>query len=394
MTKALLQSGVLLATIAAIGLVAASCADQDLQPAPTTRTTLDELLLEDARTCSSGFLYPQELIDGLSTQLIEELICMDDSWLEFYEPCEEPGCIWAHGPQPLAARPEVLRSLEQITLAVNDFISITAAYRDVAMQYYSRWYKENCSEAFNAAIPGQSNHQGGRAIDVRYYDFWNDILLANGWEHPIPTDEPHYELIVSDEFRAESAELQILSITAFQRLWNRNNPDDLIEEDGIYGPGTKARLGMSPVEGFPIGACDPGTGGDVGTPDVGPPDAGIDTGTEPDVGDDTAEEPDAGSGDVTEADGGEPDSGVDTAVDTVEPGEDTSADTTATEDADGDEGSTPNTGPPAVARYSGMSEDPAGTTAGCSAASGRLAARNSVVFAFLGLVIALGRRRW
>ena len=263
--------------------------------------SLDGLLLENARTCAAIYTYPQELIDGLSTQLIEELRCMDDRWLEFYEPCQEPGCIWPHGPQPVAARPEVLRALEAAAAERDDYISITAAYRDVAMQYYSRWYKENCNSNFAAAQPGGSNHQGGRAIDVRYYDFWWDTLLDHGFEHPYSNDRPHFELLEDEAFRDESLALRSLSITAFQRLWNRNNPDDVIPEDGIYGPATKARLGASPVEGFAIGACPAGSNGeDVGVqPDVGvEPDASDDVDTsdpadvqdELDVVEDVAEE--------------------------------------------------------------------------------------------------------
>ncbi|MCA9565472.1 MAG: hypothetical protein KC561_18370, partial [Myxococcales bacterium] len=251
--------------MAALGVVilSVSACDTDQAPPPRYRTTIDELLLENARTCNSGFLYPQELIDGIGVQLVEELICMDDSWLEFYEPCEEVGCIWAHGPQPLAIRPEVIQALREVALEENDFISITAGYRDVAMQYYSRWYKENCNSDFAAAIPGGSNHQGGRAVDIRYPAFWNDALLAGGFVHPIPNDTPHYELYMDATFREESEDLKELSILAFQRLWNRNNPNDLIPEDGVYGADTKEALGSSPVEGFPIGAiCSPVGEGD------------------------------------------------------------------------------------------------------------------------------------
>lgn len=252
-----------LASVAAVvgTLLFAGCADEQ-QSRVEYRQTLNELVLEDARTCSSGFDYPQRLIDGLSVQLIEELRCIDENWLEFYEPCQEPGCIYADGPQPLAARPEVLTALREAATFEGDFISIRAAYRDVGMQYYSRWYKENCSSSFPAAEPGASNHQGGRAIDVTYYNFWWDTLIDVGFEHPYENDRPHFELVGDAAFRAESAELQSLSITAFQRLWNRNHPDDVILEDGVYGPATRTRLGDSPVDGFLIGACAPGSGGD------------------------------------------------------------------------------------------------------------------------------------
>ena len=48
-----------------------------------------------------------------------------------------------------------------------------------------------------------------------------------------------------------------LSVLAFQRLWNRNHPEDVISEDGAYGPQTEARILRSPAEGFAVGpGCD------------------------------------------------------------------------------------------------------------------------------------------
>ena len=184
------------------------------------------------------------------------------------------------------------------------------------MQYYSRWYNENCDAGFDAAIPGRSNHQGGRAIDVRHWSYWWDILLDHGFEHPIPTDNPHFELRSTAAYRAESEELKRLSITAFQRLWNRNNPDDLVAEDGVYGAATKTRLGWSPVEGFPIGACPPGSGGADPEPDTGAEDTGGDAGVH-DAGtvdaSDDAIPADATPADATTEDATTDEGGADTA---------------------------------------------------------------------------------
>lgn len=242
------------ALVAMFGLVGCST---EVEPVPRVGMTLQELALENARKCEGIYTYPQALIDGLSMQLIDELRCMDPHWLEYYTPCKDIGCIWAYGPQPLAARPEVLAALRTAAASKNDYITITAAYRDVAMQYFSRWFNENCNSSFNAAVPGNSNHQGGRAIDVQSYNYWRDTLLNHGFEHRIPSDKPHYELRLDSTFRAESDELRKLSVKAFQVLWNKNHPDDQIAEDGVYGPQTKVRLGSSPIEGFPIAGCAP-----------------------------------------------------------------------------------------------------------------------------------------
>ena len=373
-------------------LALAACAPEDQAPREY-RTTLDELLLQDARRCDSGFEYPQPLIDGIGTQLVEELRCLDDSWLTFYEPCRESGCVWPDGPQPHAMRPEVYEALQEAALSMDDFISITAGYRDIGMQYYSRWYNENCDSSFDAAVPGQSNHQGGRAIDVRYWDFWWDALIEHGFEHPIVTDNPHFELIGTAAFRAESEELKSLSILAFQRLWNRNNPDDLVGEDGIYGASTKARLGMSPVEGFAIGACPPGSGGldppadpepdaGVDVPDVGVPDAAPDTG---DVREDGA--PDAEVGGDVEADpidlgevgtdAAEPDVGTGD-----EGGSELGADSPDLESEDG------APAPQPLPVYSLVRDGTTPTARGCTSATGG----RVPIWLFVGLVIGIGRR--
>ena len=283
-------------------LLMAACA-QDLGHDAPYRTTLQGLALEDARRCDSGFEYPSSLVEGISQQLVEELVCMDPDRLQFYESCREPGCITADGPQPWAMRPELIVALEALATATEDNISITAGYRDVAMQYYSRWYQENCNEDFNAAVPGESNHQGGRAIDVRYYDYWWDALLEVGFNHPIPSDEPHFEWVGDEVYRAESAELRAMSVEAFQRLWNRNHPEDTLRVDGVYGAATKARLGASPVEGFPIGACagggdEPDAGLDV-VADVAPDDVTPDDATPVDATPDDATPEDTTPNDVT-----------------------------------------------------------------------------------------------
>jgi len=280
---------------------AAGCAPDPDDVASGYRQTLQELALEAARQCDSGFEYPQALVDGLGRQLVEELRCMDDSRLIFYQPCRQPGCIYAAGPQPLAMRPEVFQALGEAALAKRDFISISAAYRDVGMQYYSRWYVENCDANFNAAVPGTSNHQGGRAVDVVAYNFWWNTLLEVGFEHPIPSDEPHFELTGDAQFVAESTELQTLSVLAFQQLWNRNHPEAPIAEDGLYNEATKAALGQAPVEGFETGACDAGAAPDAGTGVEG--DAGTHSGdASADAADGTEAGTDAGRPEVISGD--------------------------------------------------------------------------------------------
>jgi hypothetical protein len=57
----------------------------------------------------------------------------------------------------------------------------------------------------------------------------------------------HFDHLASPDIRGAD-------VLAFQRLWNRNAPDDPITEDGSYGPMTEARVMRAPAEGFGIGA--------------------------------------------------------------------------------------------------------------------------------------------
>src|SRR5690554_1097282 len=243
----------------AFGLVWGGCSAPAEETASTepVRQTLREVALNEARSCDGPSDYPQALIDGLSRQLVAEIRCLDPRWLEFYTSCEAPGCLTANGPQLQAGRPELLDALKEVAQQNADNIRINAAYRDVGMQYFSWWKRAFCDPSFVVAAPGSSNHQGGRVVDVHFHGFWRDKLIAAGFSNNVPNDLPHFDLVGDELFRQESLELRALSVLAFQILWNRNHPEDLIDEDGVYGPQTAERLGSSPIEGFAVECPDP-----------------------------------------------------------------------------------------------------------------------------------------
>ncbi|MFO0667149.1 MAG: M15 family metallopeptidase, partial [Polyangiaceae bacterium] len=111
--------------------------------------------------------------------------------------------------------------------------------------------------------PGNSNHESGLAVDVDDNAAWRSAFEANGFKWLGASDPVHF-----DYKGPGSIDMDGLSVYAFQRLWNRNHPEDLIAEDKDYGTETEKRLAKSPVGGFPIGAqCND-------TPDAGP-DTGV-----------------------------------------------------------------------------------------------------------------------
>lgn len=138
-------------------------------------------------------------------------------------------------------------AVEAAVLWRNEQISITSAFRSFAAQYLVyRWYERGRCDIPAAAQPGTGNHEQGAAIDVANWDTWRPALLASGWQHNVPGDEVHFEYLP----RAMQTNLGVL---AFQRLWNRNNPHDVIEEDGLVGPIVLRRLARAPAKGFALG---------------------------------------------------------------------------------------------------------------------------------------------
>jgi hypothetical protein len=135
-------------------------------------------------------------------------------------------------------------------------VQVNSAFRTVAQQYLLyRWFQLGRCGIPAAARPGSSNHEGGRALDLQNYAALISPMAARGWAHNVPGDDVHFEHLSSPDQRGRD-------VRAFQRLWNRNNPNDKIAEDGAYGPNTESRLRAAPATGFPIGAtCNDKKGG-------------------------------------------------------------------------------------------------------------------------------------
>ena len=138
-------------------------------------------------------------------------------------------------------------------VAATRVVQINSAFRTVAQQYLLyRWFQLGRCGITAAATPGNSNHESGRALDLANYSSLISAMAAQGWSHDVPGDDVHFDHLSSPDIRGRD-------VLAFQKLWNRNHPGDLIAEDGDYGPATESRLKQAPSEGFPIGpSCAPG----------------------------------------------------------------------------------------------------------------------------------------
>ena len=205
----------------------------------------------DGQGCSTGPL------KRLDLQIAKEMSCMASAPLKSIE--NVPGLRMGAGVRPHLQR-DAAEALIRATERLGGLV-MTSGWRSVAQQYVLKSWQGSCGISI-AAQPGRSQHQSGLAIDTG--DFRSrrvrQVLAEEGFRWYCDerangrlggcADPVHFEF-------SGSHDLRDISVLAFQKLWNRNNPADLIEEDGYWGPSTARRLRRAPVNGFPIIAtCD------------------------------------------------------------------------------------------------------------------------------------------
>jgi hypothetical protein len=184
---------------------------------------------------------------ALSIQIAQEVDCIQPGQLVAFE---ESATIEFAGS---AVLPYVSAQARDALLAAaatggGDVVQVTSAFRTVVQQYLlRRWFELGRCGITAAAQPGSSNHESGRALDISNYNTWITRFEAKGWAHDVPGDPVHFDHLTSPDIRGAD-------VLAFQRLWNKNAPDDPIDEDGSYGTQTAERIKKAPAEGFGIGA--------------------------------------------------------------------------------------------------------------------------------------------
>lgn len=183
------------------------------------------------------------VVIGLSRQIADEVAC------------EHPGALvsFAPGGNLTITSSSVLPYLEAgaksdlVAEAVSHSVQVNSALRTIAQQYLLyHWYLAGRCGIAAAATVGHSNHESGRAVDLANWSSVTTSMSANGWKHDVPGDVVHFDHTASVDDRGQD-------VLAFQKLWNRNHPSDLLSEDGSYGPQTESRLKQSPATGFATG---------------------------------------------------------------------------------------------------------------------------------------------
>ncbi len=220
-------------------------------------------------------------VKGLSTQLVEEMECMKPGTMSKID--DIPKVTLGSAVFPYMQTP-ARNALAAAVAARGVPMSINSALRSLPQQYLLfRWFQTRRCGIGLAAKPGTSNHEGAVAVDINDNAAWRTALESKGFRWLGASDPVHYDFV-----GAGGINLRGVSVQAFQRLWNRNHPEDLIAEDGGYGPMTEARLAKSPVGGFAKGACKamvdggtpPAVDGGVGVPEPTVPEPPDTTGPE------------------------------------------------------------------------------------------------------------------
>lgn len=231
------------------GVLAVACVgpdearEGDLEVATYALSPADPVSAAVTSTCTTA------AVVALSTQLVDEIQCMRPGSMKSIEGA--PGLVLGDAVFPFLQTPAADAVLA-VQKARGVTMTINSALRTLPQQYLLyRWYKLGRCGIKLAAQPGRSNHESALAVDVEDANAWRPTMAAEKMVWLGSSDPVHFD------FKGEGAvELRGVSVLAFQRLWNRNHPEDPIAEDGVYGPATEARLAKAPVGGFAKGPAD------------------------------------------------------------------------------------------------------------------------------------------
>jgi hypothetical protein len=186
-------------------------------------------------------------VRGLSLQLVAELNAMRPGRMERID--DIPNASLGSAVIPFLQAPAARALRRAAARRSGSTLTINSALRTLPQQFLLyQWYATGRCGIGLAARPGRSNHETGTALDIDSYSSWRSAMQSESYRWLGSSDPVHFD------FTGGGTEnLSSLSVLAFQRLWNRNNPGDRIAEDGAYGPATESRLRRAPANGFAIG---------------------------------------------------------------------------------------------------------------------------------------------
>ncbi len=208
--------------------------------------------LARAWTCSTA---PSRALD---VQIAREVACMAPG--AFLPVGASDGVALGEGALPFL-QANAAKALAQVATRLGRSITINSGWRSLAQQYLVKYWEGSCGVRV-AAQPGLSQHQSGLAVDTSEYTsstvrkalrdagFLWYCDRVNGGHLSSCQDPVQFDMRTGDDLRS-------LSVLAFQKLWNRNHPEDRLAEDGSWGGETRKRLDRAPLAGFAVQAtCD------------------------------------------------------------------------------------------------------------------------------------------
>lgn len=191
-------------------------------------------LLQAAPGCSTS------VVNGLSQQLIHQMnLILPDALVSFDElNVELEDAAFAF------LQPQAKQGLQKAIQERGTKMHINSAYRTIAQQLLLRRWGSGCGYGI-VAPPGRSNHQSGLALDINDHLGWKPYLENHGWRWYGPNDKPHFDFVGGG-----TKDIRGTAMLAIQKLWNKNHPNEKIDEDSDYGPQTEKALNRSPALGF------------------------------------------------------------------------------------------------------------------------------------------------
>lgn len=227
-----------------LGLFAGGCAPPQ---EPEDPEPLGVAVQADTVAQAAGNSCATSSVKGLSLQIAAQGACIAPG--SFVEVPQVGNVVFADTVLPFLEQPAKDALLAALADAPGTSMQINSMLRTVAQQYLLyQWYLAGTCGIALAAKPGASNHETGLALDVQQYNTWKPMLTAHGFQWYGAADAVHFDYVGPGAVNYKGTD-----VLAFQMLWNKNHPADLIAEDGDYGPQTEARLKQSPADGFAIG---------------------------------------------------------------------------------------------------------------------------------------------
>ncbi len=213
----------------------------DTEPAPEHHVSYRTVQQAANRTCST------KSVDGLSRQIIRQSHCFDPN--AFVAVPHRPNLKTKSNVYLYLEAPARRHLLNVLDANRNKTMTINSALRTVAQQYLlQEWYSKRRCGITLAALPGESNHETGLALDVAEAYKWKSAFKAQQFHWLGKVDGMHFD------YKGPDAETGIhADVKAFQQLWNLNHPKDTIPANGRYSPATEERLRQSPAAGFAHG---------------------------------------------------------------------------------------------------------------------------------------------